>query len=144
MPVDNTWDRRLIRRVRSARRVFVLLLLAAWLPAVLHCDLEAAGLAFATECCEQTDSAGVDHCNPGRCDVAENDFIAASDSAIVPPAAPLCDCLFCALCVPEFAPDDSPSPTALDESAAAPPDVSRRWMFVFRAALSPRAPSLIS
>lgn len=126
------------------RRIFVLLLLAAWLPAVLHCDLEAAGFAFATECCESTKSSEVNHCAPGRCEVAESEFTAPSDSSTPVLAPTLCGCLLCCLSVPDLHPLGSTAPVGLDESAAAPPELNPRWAFVSRAALSPRAPSAAS
>lgn len=126
------------------RRLFVLLLLAAWLPAVMHCDLEAAGVAFATECCERASAADGGHCAPGRCEVAESEFTAPSDSDLSAPAPTLCACLLCCLAVPDLPAHDAAAPVALGESTAAPPELNVRWAFVSRAAQPPRAPSLAS
>jgi hypothetical protein len=143
-PVDNVPLHRLIPAVPVIRRVFVLLLLAAWLPAVMHCDLEAAGVAFATECCERSGSVDGNHCAPGRCEVAESDFTLPSDSELSAPAPTLCACLLCCLSLPELPAHVESAPNGLDESTAAPPELNARWVFVARAALSPRAPSLAS
>lgn len=142
--VDNTPLRRLIPAVPVIRRLFVLLLLAAWLPAVMHCDLEAAGIAFATECCDSASSDDGKHCAPGRCEVAESDFLLPSDAELSAPAPTLCACLLCCLSLPEAPSRVESAPNGLDQSTAAPPELNARWVFVSRAALSPRAPSLAS
>lgn len=142
--VDNAPLRRLIPAVPVIRRILVLLLLAAWLPAVMHCDLEAAGIAFATECCESASADDGAHCAPGRCEIAESDFTLPSDSELSAPAPTLCACLLCCLALPALPTRVESAPNGLDQSTAAPPELNARWVFVARAARSPRAPSFAS
>jgi len=131
--------------VLLARRIAACLLLALWLPALLHCRLEAAGLALGSECCNETHAptaATKDSCADDACGVAEGEFTSPSSSTLVAPAPVLCTCWLAAdILVPPLALAPPPAPS-LDERLAAPPEISRRWMFVTRAAPAPRAPAL--
>ena len=127
------------------RPLIAILLLALWLPATLHCALEAAGCLRAEECCDgHTDSA----CTRDACDTLETGFVKpAALHVVLPPffpdtAARLLDA-FCPLLLAPTAlllPPD----TGVTGTVAAPPEVARTWHFLVRAAPAPRAPSLAS
>ncbi|WP_414662790.1 hypothetical protein [Horticoccus sp. 23ND18S-11] len=133
------------RRVNSARRIAAILLLALWLPALLHCRLEAAGVLFGAGCCDDdhaSAAASPESCEGDSCGVAEGEFTSPSSTVIAASAPVLHACLLdVALAWP--APDVSPPPLeGIVEADSAPPEVVRTWVFVSRAAPSPRAPSL--
>lgn len=129
--------------VTAVRRVFVLLLLTLWVPALLHCRIEAAGFA-AEGCCAGEKQAPRDlSCDDDSCEIAEGAFTA---SQVVDAPAP---CLFLpleSLLAPQAALVICVEPPALGviESAAAPPEIAPTWAFRVRAALPARAPSLAS
>jgi hypothetical protein len=133
--------------VFPARKFLTVLFgLALWLGATQHCNLEAAGiLASHTDapsgsgCCTGSDLG----CAADGCESVENGaYRMGSDSvAVDAPAFVCCHCLIC------FSPDFSP-PEIVNISGAGtdlerPLDWVPTWQFVQRAALSPRAPSLM-
>lgn len=124
-----------------ARRIAILLLLALWLPAALHCRLEAAGLMPDANCCTETHhDAPADSCADDACEVAEGEFTKPSSSTLAAPAPALCACL---LCFTQISPplELTPPVRAVSDLAAAPPEIARTWHFVARAAPAPRAPA---
>ena len=135
------------RRVNSARRIAAILLLALWLPALLHCRLEAAGVLFGAGCCDDDHAsapapASSESCESDSCGVAEGEFMSPSSTVSVASAPVLHACL---LDVEWTWPAPAVSPPPLDgivEADSAPPEIVRTWVFVSRAAPSPRAPSL--
>ncbi len=137
--------RRLIRRVFAARRFAAFLIVALWVPAMLHCRLEAAGLLFASETCgAATGCAEVpaaDHgCAEDLCDVAEGDFSPRASIALRAPAPVLHASL---LTAPQLIPAPIWSPPvehSAIESTAAPPELARPWVFVAPGPFAPRAP----
>jgi hypothetical protein len=131
--------------VHRFRRIFALLLLAAWLPATLHCGLEAAGLHLGPECC-----AGASHaeatsgCESDDCEILEGGFTPSSSLHVTAPAIAVCACLLHAESQPPMVAVFSPPASGIDDAAAPPRELVPSWPFVSRAALSPRAPSLAS
>lgn len=129
------------------RRFFAVALLALWLPATLHCALEAAGLDELFQCAADHHSSG-DREAPAdatrdACDIIEGSaFKLAAHSALLPP--PVLCAPFLPFAVPPVALDLTPPPSGLSERILAPPEVSRTWHFTARAALPARAPSLLS
>lgn len=129
------------------RRLLALALLALWLPATLHCDLEAAGLDELFHCVTDHHSADRDQAAPSAahhdaCDVVESDtFQPAANTAILPPPS-LCAVLLCFV-LPPPALALNPPPSGLTDRLVAPREVARTWHFVARAALPARAPSLV-
>ena len=129
--------------MQRLRRILALVLVALWLPATLHCDLEAAGLSTLFHCVtDHHVSADSTHSESARdaCDVVETGaFMPAADTATLPPPtlhALLLDFLF----VPTVLALKPPA-RGLCEQISAPPEVARTWHFVIRAAPPPRAPS---
>jgi hypothetical protein len=144
--IDNRARRALSASVHPARRIAAILLMALWLPALLHCRLEAAGLAFGAECCDDahgSPAADSEPCADDSCDVAEGDFTKPTSSSLAAPAPILCTCLIFPAIISSPIALSPPPVTGVAESAAAPPEIARSWVFVSRAALPPRAPSLV-
>lgn len=122
------------------RRIAALLLLSLWLPATLHCDLEAAGLENWPGCHDEAahDSS---HCTTDVCHPLESSAYKPDSAPVkVPPPAlgALCLC-FVAIC--------TPPPTANVEPPATPPrpppELARTWHFIARAAPPARAPDAL-
>lgn len=116
---------------------------AFWLPATLHCAMDQAGLFdSAPACCdhEQPKASGDRSCSE-RCAVFDRGINKASTENLSP-AAPVLLALVDWLASAEFEPDVIA--VGLVTTADSPPELARIWQFVARAALSPRAPSVIS
>lgn len=132
------------RAVNSARRIAALLLLALWLPALLHCRLEAAGVLFGTGCCDEDHAsapATPESCDSDSCGVAEGEFTAPSSTAVAASAPVLHACLLDLELAWTAFPLSPPPPEGIVEAAAAPREFIRTWAFVVRAAPPPRAPA---
>lgn len=125
------------------RRIIAFALLALWLPATMHCALEAAGINSAAPCTEGCRST--DHHDVPRdaCDVVESGaFKPAADTAtILPPALLACRLCFVFLTAPTAS---LPPPVGVSDRIVSPPEVARTWHFTARAALPARAPSFAS
>ena len=127
-------------RVQSLRQLVALAVLALWLPATLHCALEAAGFAGVFSCADEHETGAHDESPRDACDVIEGAaFKPAANTATLPLPA-LCACLLCFVAPPP-AIDLTAPVTGVSELVAAPPEVARTWHFVARAAPAPRAPS---
>jgi hypothetical protein len=109
--------------VSRLRRLLALALVALWLPATLHCALEAS-------------DTPADACNL----IEDASFKPANDTALLPPPA------LCAGLLRFVAPNPTlvltPPPSGLSDRIEPPPEVARTWHFTARAALPSRAPSL--
>lgn len=143
--IDKAGSARLIPRVFPTRRLAALLLIALWLPALLHCRLEAAGIFFDADCCDRAPgapppAAADKGCAQDSCAVAEGEFTSPAAASLSVPAPVLCAVFIGSesLC-PTIAVRPPPA-TGIVEAAAAPPEVKCAWVFVTRAALPPRAP----
>jgi hypothetical protein len=136
-----------LRRVRLIRNIIVILLVALWLPTTQHCSLEAAGLfapqeaqAKQIKCCGAQEKA----CAEDPCDLLESgDYRPASAQLTIPaPTFTVCACLFCVSVEQVLVLANAGAATARF-SFDSPEDCSPTWHFMQRAALSPRAPSLV-
>lgn len=125
------------------RSLVALVVLALWLPATLHCALEAAGFDPFFPCADEHQVGTHEEATRDSCDVVEGSaFKPSFNTATVPP--------------PEFSAGLpcfsvqlrplvlTPSVTGVSELVAAPPEVARTWRFLMRAAPPPRAPSSVS
>jgi hypothetical protein len=125
--------------VLPVRRVVALLLLALWLPATLHCDLEAAGVTNILGCHDHRTTGPAfgsdDHCHSIEGVAYKLDFAAIK----TPP--PVTSLLF-VFAHPSLLAAVFPPRAITVEANAAPPEVARTWHFVARAAPPARAPSL--
>ncbi len=139
--VDNPRRDSLPTRMPALRRLIALAVLAVWLPATLHCALEAAGFEGVFSCADGHETGAHDESPRDACDVVEGAaFKPAANTAALTPPVP-CACLPCFV-APLSAIDLTPPATGVSEFVAAPPEVARTWHFVARAAPSPRAPAL--
>ncbi|MBC7368385.1 MAG: hypothetical protein H7343_16510 [Undibacterium sp.] len=122
------------------RRIIVAFLLAMlWLPATLHCQLEAAG--FIAETCPDGCAATPDA--KDGCDTVENGTYKLSGDAVKVPAPSLFVCPF-HFCLVQIQSDATcervpPSGALFDR----PLDWLSSWRFVRRAAPPSRAPTLL-
>lgn len=125
-------------------QLVALALLALWLPATLHCDLEAA-VASHSAADDRHDSACNDSCARDACDTIENASYAKSASTlrILPPAdASLTFCLLSLLTAP--APLlTGREPVSFTDDPPALQALHRTWHFVRRTALPARAPDSV-
>lgn len=126
----------------SLRRLVAILLVAIWLPAVLHCRVENL---LGVECCAKAESAQTEKkgCEGEVCDALEAGFIKSSSDQLTVTAPQFCACLIC--CVEVAAPEISaPLITGIIEQATAPPEILQSRHFLVRAALPARAPDRLS
>lgn len=120
-------------------RVFHLaafLLLAAWLPATAHCELEAV-LDWSTEACDHHDS-GPDSGEHGAVEDGSYRSIESGAVLVAPPAVAL-DWIHAIVTV--LAPADQPG---LAGGVEQPLELARTWQFTARTALPGNAPSFVS
>jgi len=129
----------------SARRIVALLLAALWLPAMLHCRLEAAGLLFESNCCDSTPCSpqpvATDHgCTDDSCEVVEGEFTAPDAFVLKAPSLEHCTNLLFSPTAPPSA-ELIPAPdTGVVELTTAPPELTRPWVLMAPGPVSPRAP----
>ncbi|MFH1498341.1 MAG: hypothetical protein ABII82_10995 [Verrucomicrobiota bacterium] len=119
-------------------KTIALLLLAAWLPATLHCSLEAVG--FEAECHPAPSAQDAHGCHADACDIVEDGSYAKSvaSARVLPPVVTDELGAWLAMIVirpleivgPSIRRDDPPMVTALRCS----------WSFARRMALPARAP----
>lgn len=126
--------------MKSAFRYVSLLLLALWLPATLHCDLEAAGLNPPALTC-QDEHAPDGHAAQDNCALVENGQYHTGIVLLKAPAPSLLLCTLC--CVALLAPQPVTAPLVSPERTDSPPELIRVWSFDRRAALPARAPTLL-
>ena len=122
-------------------RLLALWLAAFWLPLTMHCQWVGRIKCDKTSICCQDQSGcggGAEHCHLGICKTIEaGKFRLDNDSVQVPVGSlarivPFGVAEFRQLLILD---------RSLSEATGAPPGLHRRWQFVFRAALAPRAPS---
>jgi hypothetical protein len=128
--------------MRLFYRLFAFCLALYWVPATGHCRIEALGLEFATcaDSCHDKAPMGPTH---DGCDVVESGlYKCGADTAKVPAPSvtTLCACL---ICLRDPAPETASGPGIATAEAVRPRDWVPTWHFMRRAALSPRAPSLV-
>jgi hypothetical protein len=115
------------------RALVASLLIAWWLPATMHCAIEAAGWMDGGESCPH-------HCDNDRCDQLESGNFRPTNGAvvIVAPAAAVVDF---AVPLVRLAPQSAGRLRIDLARTAAPPGLARTWQFAARAAPQPGAPS---
>jgi len=115
------------------------MLLALWLPATLHCDLEAAGVTNILGCHDHRAAGPAfgtdDHCHSIEGVSYKLDF---GSSKTLPPA----DFILFVLAAPSALTATPPPRQITVESRAAPPEIVRTWHFATRAAPPARAPAI--
>lgn len=124
------------------RQLVALLLMSLWLPATLHCALEAAGFEIVFVCHDhETGAASDGQCTDDACHALEGFAFKPAANTAVLTLPSLCACLLCFV-TPPPAISLTPPPSGISDRIAAPPEVARTWHFVARAAPQPGAPSL--
>ena len=117
-------------------RILALALVALWLPATLHCDLEAAGLEIGVLCHDHdTPEAAAAHCTDDACHAIESAaYTAFTLTKLVSGTV---------LSVVALLPEPLALPTAALSPARSdvPRELQRSWQFTTRAAPPARAPS---
>jgi hypothetical protein len=120
----------------------VMLMLALWGLAKVHCDLEQVpGLEFLA-CCQHPDTAPHqdNDCEHDACSVVESGFYKVEEQAASVPV-PLLVLSFVLPLWEAAPPAPAPRPELLNCSL---PELPRPWQFFYRTALPPRAPSLVA
>lgn len=124
-------------------RVIAAVMLLVWLPATSLCLIERAGWLANDDCCPSSTGGAPDKqpaSNSTCCTLASGSY-KADDQERVMPVVPLL------ALGPALVSDEphewasQPSPIA---TASSPPELLAGWQFSFRAALPPRAPSIVS
>jgi hypothetical protein len=131
--------------VRPFRVIVALLLALMWLPATLHCGLEAAGLLeHAESCCHDEHEASQEpvHCGTDNCGVVESGDYQPVHS-LVKISAPVAVLDFSSL-LEVVRPRPIEPKIVAPVDVESPPEIRRTWHFVVRAAPSPRAPSFVA
>lgn len=114
-------------------------MLALWLPAMLHCELEAAEVSFLTH--------DDHHSAPDHSTSADDEYHVLKEAAftvgvpslkVLPPA----DALAVAFVVLAIDTGKTAEPVLSPYRHPPPPELAVGWHFVRRAAPSPRAPSV--
>ncbi len=136
--VDKAGRTTLIVSVGMLPRFVALCLLALWLPATLHCDLEAAGVTHLLGCHDHRADAPAfghgHHCH------SIDGLSYRLDGAALKAPAPLADFLF-VLAHPDFQAALEPPRVRIVAVDTSPPELPRTWQFVVRAAPPARAPA---
>jgi hypothetical protein len=132
--------------MRFWRTVLVLTLATLWVAAGEHCRLEMlSGFEFLS-CCqhEEAEKAPAHHendCDDDACTAVEQGFYkqARPQQPLLKPLLKLVAWL-----IPLADETEAERQGCLVRVASSPPELSRVWLFLQRAALPPRAPSFVS
>ena len=127
--------------VSKLARCFALMVLALWGLAAMHCKLEALpGMAFLRSCCfADSSSASPKDCETDSCGAVEDGKYRPEELNASAPHPVLVSALLLAAI-------EAPLPELMAHPftvAKPPPELPRSWQFSLRAALPPRAPSLV-
>ncbi|MFZ5496196.1 MAG: hypothetical protein ACOZE5_12790 [Verrucomicrobiota bacterium] len=128
--------------VPRLRPLIALLLTALWLPATLHCRLEAASFYEADECCADEQTANTSDCKDDACPTVEDALYKESSQDLKIAAPATCVCFVCL--APVTADETVAEPALSPARHAPPPELGVTWQFVARAAPPVRAPALSS
>ncbi len=140
-PLDNPAPSANCPAVFRLTKLSALLLVALWLPATLHCQLENAGFDLFFACADQAAHTKGAACSGDACQVLESGQIALSKSRIDFAALPLLACA-CVSCFQHLVlPAPAPEIFAVRQDETLP--LQRTWQFARHAALPARAPSLV-
>lgn len=132
----------LLCRVSRLCRLIAILLLALWLPATLHCGLEAAGAIAGEGCAKAAEpsSAPTAHCEDDGCKTIEEGLYRPTTPLLKGAAAPVALCL-CLIWQDTLEPYPVARPALSSASHVEPFEFTVPWQFVQRAAPLPGAPS---
>lgn len=120
-------------------KIVAFAVLALWLPATLHCNLEAAGVIaheVVGSACDDTS----DPCSRDSCDVVE-DALARPTVVVAKTFAPTLTLCLCVVCSRLALTSPSETPTLAVSATERPIDWLPTWPFSRRTALPARAPN---
>ena len=124
------------------RSTIAVALLALWMPATMHCQLESAFGLEVLSCCTHEDEPSSAHhdqddCDADECAVVESGLYKLQDEqCLVPDPPEVIEVTQRALSM------DAQEAPQIPETALAPPELLHSWIFSLRAAPAPRAPSV--
>jgi len=126
-------------------KIVSVLLVSLWLPATMHCRLEALGFEGLFSCPESTSTAthhaDESDCDRDSCQSVESGQFTLAKSRVVPALLPLPVCVF-VHCLLHVAPPESSCEISVVRQDETLP-MQRTWHFVRRAALPARAPDFV-
>lgn len=126
--------------VSRLRPLIALLLTALWLPATLHCRLEAASFYEADDCCADEQTAETSDCKDDACPTVEDTLYKESSQGLKVAGPDACVCFSCLALASAY--EAVAVPALSPARHAPPPELGVTWQFVARAAPPARAPSL--
>jgi hypothetical protein len=118
------------------------LLVFLWVPVASYCLVQACGITKKGACCPEEQSAPVSnshHCDKPCGILASGDYLPHNESVVV--HAPAEILLFNIAVLLEL---QAPALNHIELPSADPPVIGSSWLFTFRAASPPRAPSLLA
>ena len=123
------------------RNVMVIMLLALWVPATTHCQMQSILEWEVLSCCthEEAPSSAAPHqddCSSDVCATVESGLYKLRDEPCLLPV-PL-QVMERVECAPV---EGALNALRVSAGSQAPPEVSHSWIFALRAASAPRAPS---
>ena len=122
-------------------RLFALCMALLWVPATAHCRIEALGIDFVS-CADACHDQAPDAPHNDGCGVVESGLY-KTGSHLVKVAPSLTTLCACFIALPVLEPDAKSGPGIATAQSERPRDWVPTWQFIQRAALSPRAPSLV-
>jgi hypothetical protein len=143
---DRAINAHLHPRMLRLRLIAAWMVALMWLPASLHCGLEAAGvIGQADPCCHHDTSAGdaTEPCGLSVCGIVESGDYQPAQNPLKFFAPSVVLFVFSPIVsVPTLT--SVSSETCASEHTESPPEIRRTWHFVARAAPAPRAPAALS
>ena len=139
-PLDTAARLWKLATVQRLIKITSFLLLAIWLPATLHCDLEAAGLAdpHHADCCAEAND-----CKTDLCATIESSLIRESAPTFNLAAPADCDGFLYLATFLAYTCERLAEPSLSPACQAPPLELAAGWQFFTRAAPLSRAPSLL-
>ena len=121
---------------------FIACLLAVlWLPATVHCELDAAGLLLHEHGSESTDTDCATACEIDNCAVVEDGEFKNATHVAKAAAPVLALCVTQIVVVPAASEATELFASVSPDTSDSPPELARTWQFISRTALLPGAPS---
>jgi hypothetical protein len=121
-------------------KVMATMLALLWLPVTSHCLLETAEIIHHDHCCEQPFGTGHSHGHDaadGTCQVESRQMPGQKHEVLKTVV------LIAVLSLNGFDFPNQPAVQGIVFDGVAPPELVSSWQFVCRAAVSPRAPSIL-
>ena len=126
--------------VNWLHRIVAMLMLALWMPAASLCLAECAGIVERGDCCADESSGPANAVAHPCCFLASGHYKSPNDRPQV--SAPV---MLTTAQLPSLISFSPPAEDlVLPSLASCPPELPVTWQFSFRAALTPRAPSVAS